>query len=536
MRTVSEPADGRFSATMTGCSMKGCAPSGLVRFLASLAENQTCTGPEIRDRTGTLGVRSRRFTVLQSCSERSRAEVSEIGDARSKARQQGESEMKTRHGLFFVALLLLEQAAAFSQQTHPAPLRVLFIGNSYTAANNLPAILEGLADAAGGRKIRTDRHLVGGCTLQRHVQQKRAVEKIEADKWDAVVLQEQSLRAVLDRQSLHKYARFLDAKIKQQGAKTVFYLTWARRHIPDMQAGADPAASPEYARAMYQISGSAKAIDFDAWCRQQRAGLQGGLNGAYFDIAQELGAQVAPVGIAWKKALAAEPAFVLHRPDKSHPNPTGTYLAACVFYATLLAQSPVGLPCEVKQGARVLVRIPGSEAKRLQEIAWQTVGEAKQRQAVQPASPGVPRPSGRTTAGGATKLPFDTYSGYFVSNQYEPRRAASFVVMEDRKKFDKVFGVAVVMNDRSHRLPDDAFKANVVLAAIKRGQAYWEFRAERVSVRDGVVELGYTTTSEKSDSATFACPLIVSIPRGQYRAVRFMENGKLVREVEIGKK
>jgi hypothetical protein len=281
--------------------------------------------------------------------------------------------MLTNRRVFIVGLLWVAPFTACRQDTVPAPLKVLFIGNSYTSVNNLPAMLEGLADTAGGRKIDADRHLVGGCTLERHVREKQAIGKIHSEKWDVVVLQEQSLRPVLDRQSMHKYARLLDAEIRQQGAKTVFYLTWARQHIPEMQEGVDPAKSPEYAKAMYQISGAAKTTNFETWCQQQKAGLQGGLNGAYFDISKELGAKVAPIGVAWKKALASDPPFVLHRRDKSHPNPTGTYLAACVFYATLLDKSPVGLPNEVKQGDKVLVSIPGDEAKRLQEIAWESV-------------------------------------------------------------------------------------------------------------------------------------------------------------------
>jgi hypothetical protein len=192
--------------------------------------------------------------------------------------------MLTNRMTFIGALLRLVPFAVCGQAPPSAPLEVLFIGNSYTSANNLPAMLEGLADAAGGRKVHTDRHLVGGCTLERHVEEKKATE-------------------------------------------------------------------------------------FDAWCQQQKAGLVGGLNGAYFDIAKQLEGRVAPVGVAWKMALAADPPFVLHRPDKSHPNPTGTYLAACVFFATLLDKSPVGLPGEVVQGGKVLVSVPGDEAKKLQETA-----------------------------------------------------------------------------------------------------------------------------------------------------------------------
>lgn len=129
---------------------------------------------------------------------------------------------------------------------------------------------------------------------------------------------------------------------------------------------------------------------------------------------------------------------------------------------------------------------------------------------------------------------FNTYSGYFVSNKFEPDVAASFVVINNQDQFDKVFGVAMVMGDKSHRLPKDAFESNVVLAAIRRGYAVWEFEVEGVTVDGGVVELHYTATSKQSDSATFASPLIVSIPKSGYKVVEFVENGKSVKKLETG--
>ena len=132
-----------------------------------------------------------------------------------------------------------------------------------------------------------------------------------------------------------------------------------------------------------------------------------------------------------------------------------------------------------------------------------------------------------------TKLPFDTYSGYFVSNKFEPDAAESFVVLNDQEQFDKAFGVAFVMGDKSHRLPKDAFKSLMVVAAIKRGAAVVEYKVEAVTEANGVVELHYTTTSKKSDSATFACPLIVSIPKGKHSAVEFVENGKPVKKLAL---
>jgi hypothetical protein len=271
-------------------------------------------------------------------------------------------------------LFALNREAA---QAAGPPLEVLFIGNSYTSVNDLPAQLAALADAAGGRKIQTGAHLVGGCTLERHVQEKTALEKIRARKWDVVVLQDNSLQPILNPQSTCRYARILDWEITSRGAKTVFYLTWARRHIPQMQNGADPVASPDYARAIYQASGATAAISFENWRTGHARGLAAGLNGAYFAIAKELHAAVAPVGPAWQKALAADPRLVLHQSDQSHPTPTGSYLAACVFYATLFHKSPVGLPGELTQGSRVLVQVAPDEAKWLQRIAWQAVQEAR---------------------------------------------------------------------------------------------------------------------------------------------------------------
>ena len=196
---------------------------------------------------------------------------------------------------------------------------------------------------------------------------------------------------------MFEYARVLVAEITKQGSATTFYLTWARQHVPEMQQGGKRRSVVKRpARAMFQLSGAAKDVDFESWCQQHKAGLEGGLNGAYFGIAEQLGAKVAPVGVAWKKALTAEPSLVLHSVDKSHPNPTGTYLAACVFYASLLEQNPVGLPSQLKRGDVVLINIPQEQAERLQTIAWESVNEmAKQLLESLPYRPrGVPHHRG----------------------------------------------------------------------------------------------------------------------------------------------
>ena len=141
-----------------------------------------------------------------------------------------------------------------------------------------------------------------------------------------------------------------------------------------------------------------------------------------------------------------------------------------------------------------------------------------------------------TSAQEINKLKFKTYSGYFVSNKFEPDASSSFVALDNRKQFDQVFGVAFVIGDKSPRLAPGALETELVLAAIKRGKAFCTYKVSSVTEEEGVVRLRYQTTSKKSDSASFACPLIISIPKGKYQAVEFYENDKLVRRLAIGTK
>jgi hypothetical protein len=239
--------------------------------------------------------------------------------------------MRLRSIVLFLSVLLCCAAPAAER-----PLRVFFIGNSYTFVNNLPGVLAGLADAAGGRKIQTAQYTPGGWTLEAHFKDGKAVAAMSQGEWDVVVLQDHSLMPVGNPALTREFAAKLDAAIKDRGAKTVFYLTWARRNNPAMQEK---------------------------------------LTETYFGIAKQLKARVAPVGIAWQRALKEDPKLVLHAPDGSHPSVEGSYLAACVFYATLLGKSPEGLPAEVKKGGKTILTLDPQVARRLQTIAWRTVQE-----------------------------------------------------------------------------------------------------------------------------------------------------------------
>lgn len=134
------------------------------------------------------------------------------------------------------------------------------------------------------------------------------------------------------------------------------------------------------------------------------------------------------------------------------------------------------------------------------------------------------KPDAATTA-----VAFQVHDGYFVSNQFEPDAPTSFVVLKDQAAFDQVFGVAHVMRDKSLRLAGDAFPEKIVVAAIHRGKSVVTYQVEHLVTDGKTLSLRYTTKSAPSDTAEFSCPLIVSLPKGDYQTVQFIEDGKEIK-------
>ncbi len=234
------------------------------------------------------------------------------------------------------------------------PLRVLFIGNSYTYFNNLPRMVEQLAAASkNGPRIETQMVVLPGGTLKEQWQLEKASKAIQQGGWDYVVLQEQStfgaswrVDGLLHLNTLYffEYARLFDAAIQKAGAKTVLYQTWPWRDAPEQDR---------------------QALDY-----------------AQMEIARELHAIVAPVALAWQIARKDAPEVSLYWVDGSHPSPGGSYLAACVFYATLTGRKPTGLPNEIigpsvdaqgkvsSEKPRALVTMSDIAALLAQKAAW----------------------------------------------------------------------------------------------------------------------------------------------------------------------
>lgn len=148
---------------------------------------------------------------------------------------------------------------------------------------------------------------------------------------------------------------------------------------------------------------------------------------------------------------------------------------------------------------------------------------------------GIADPGPGITVAGYNRhpVPYTVHSGYFVSNEFEPNTASSFVVLQNQKEFDRVFGVAAVMFDRSRRLEPNVFSNRIVVAAIHRGHADIKYRVVSVTRNGAVLQIRYTTKTDRTPLTEYACPLILSVPRDGYSAVQFIENKKLIKSVPM---
>lgn len=131
------------------------------------------------------------------------------------------------------------------------------------------------------------------------------------------------------------------------------------------------------------------------------------------------------------------------------------------------------------------------------------------------------------------EVEYTVHSGHFERNDSGLSGPASYLVVDDRAAFDRLFGVAFTMGPRPKVVPDDAFGSKRVVAVIRRGNQVWTYKVAGVTVADGVLTVRYTSSAEDHPGATFASPMIVSVPRGSYRQVVLVENGNVVGRVEV---
>ncbi len=221
----------------------------------------------------------------------------------------------------FAFLLLL----LWSTSVTAAPERVLFVGNSFTYYNNsLHNHYEELVKAS----LPDNRNRVRSMTISggKLYEQKGLEAMANSEDWDIVILQGHSLGPIEGAELFRSAAKKHANVIRRSGAEPMLFMTWAYTDRPEMTAE---------------------------------------LDAAYSGLGKEIDAEVAPAGLAFERVTSERPSLSLRTDDMVHPSLAGTYLAACVFYASLQDRSPEGIEYDAGLEPEV--------AAYLQNVAWEVV-------------------------------------------------------------------------------------------------------------------------------------------------------------------
>ena len=229
--------------------------------------------------------------------------------------------------LLFVVPLRSDSAPGYT--TSAKPLRVLFIGNSLTYSNDLPAIVAALAKASAQRRLDYKTLAFPDFSLEDHWTKKDALNAIVKGKWDYVVLQQGPSASSEGRALLLEYSRRFAQEIRKIGARPALYMVWPSR---------------------------SRLRDFE------------GVSNSYRHAAEDVDGLCFPVGEAWLSAWRTDPAIQLYSGDGFHPSTTGSYLAGLVIYEQLYQRSPVGLSSTLRLGSET-IELSKDEAVVLQRAA-----------------------------------------------------------------------------------------------------------------------------------------------------------------------
>lgn len=215
-------------------------------------------------------------------------------------------------------LLVVAPCLAMAQKENGDSLRLLFIGNSYTFFNDLPQMVYDIAKSKN-KKLSVKSVTKGGERLSGHLKNKKLRDMLTTQKWDFVVLQEQSSTPAKQTEVViaesYPAAKSLDSLIHvgSPEAKTIFYMTWGHKY-----------------GTTHKIDNYPLAYTYE--------GMQERIKTSYLEMTYLTNARCAPVGMAWQLVRQQRPDYQLYKADCSHPSKLGSYLAANVIYTTIFCR------------------------------------------------------------------------------------------------------------------------------------------------------------------------------------------------------
>ena len=254
--------------------------------------------------------------------------------------------MRARQLLAFIAV---SSCAATVIDGVPPPSRsihrVLFIGNSLTYVNDLPATVAALArdngdslvaSMAAGPNLALIDHLTGGSN---------ALQLLRDSSWDAVVLQQGPTTTAMCRDSMVLWTGMFAPLIQRAGGVSMTLMAW-----PAISTG-------------------------DVWEQAHTTAVL---------AAASVHGILVPAGDAWRTALLTHPDVRLYSDDGYHPSALGSFLTALVVYQRITGRDPRTLKAHAYASGAPL-------AIDRATLSWLAAAAAAANAAT-PATPSAPAP------------------------------------------------------------------------------------------------------------------------------------------------
>ncbi|MEM7453855.1 MAG: hypothetical protein AAF456_05810 [Planctomycetota bacterium] len=194
--------------------------------------------------------------------------------------------------------ILAEPVQRTEVRLPPVDVKVLFLGNSHTAYNNVPGRVETLFESSGDRQMET-RHIAGGF-LDNIAARPTTMEEIRSGKWDVLVLQGQKISMSGRYLYSTEAAEQLALAANENGMQVIWFSEWGRDGV------------------------DGESIRIQAIYESLAANSE-------HDI-------VAPAGLVWDAALSENKNLALYASDGNHSNADGATLAALVLYVAITGE------------------------------------------------------------------------------------------------------------------------------------------------------------------------------------------------------
>jgi hypothetical protein len=195
-------------------------------------------------------------------------------------------------------------------------VKILMIGNSFTFYYNLPMAIEQFSKHKG-LNWEVHQSTAGGASFKDHWNSEKglnSIQKIKNNTYTHVVLQEYSSYPLTTIDTTQKYLNLMH-KISSNKSRKYLYATWSYRNILKNNDLTSP---------------SSKIIE-----------------DKLEKIKPSSDIHILPVGRAFDLFKSRYPYQTLFTSDNKHPNPIGSYLAACVIFSKISNQSSLGIPRRV---------------------------------------------------------------------------------------------------------------------------------------------------------------------------------------------